>query len=411
MTNSNRSAVSRKASSKAWTPPYADFPLSFHPPSGRLYKKIRGKRYYFGYASDWQAATARFKAEKDDLFAGRKPREQGDGLTVRDLCNRFLTSKQRLLDSDELSPRTWQDYKCTTDRIVQEFGKERLVEDLDGDDFDEFRANIAKGCGPVRLANEIQRVKTVMKYAHDQGLIKQPVRLGSTFKRPAKKVMRKNKAAKEKRMLESEELQACLNAAGIQLKALILLGCNGGLGQSDLSAMNLGALDLKGGILDYPRVKTGIERRIPLWQETIDAILEWLPMRPTAKDPADENAVFLTRCGQRWVKTNKTGSPADALGQEFAKLLRELKLKRAGVSFYAIRHSFRTIADETRDFPAIDRVMGHSDNTMGGRYIEHISDDRLRAVVDHVHAWLYGDTDDDGKQSIDEARSGLRVVG
>jgi len=250
-----------------------------------------------------------------------------------------------------------------------------------------------------------------MKYAHDQGHIKQPVRLGSTFKRPNKKVMRKHKAAKGKRMLGSEELRACIDAASGQLKALILLACNGGLGQSDLSAMDLDVLDLEGGVLDYPRVKTGIQRRIPMWQETIDAIREWLPMRPVAKDRADENAVFLTPCGQRWVKTNKTGSPADALGPEFAKLLRELKLKRAGVSFYAIRHSFRTVADETRDFSAIDLVMGHSDNTMGGRYREHIADDRLRTVVGHVRSWLFGSADEDAKESADESRGGLRVVG
>jgi integrase len=389
--------------------PYPDFPLCFHPPSGRLYKSIKGKRHYFGYARDWQAAIDKYEHDREALYAGRKPRQPGDGLTVRDLCNRFLSSKQRLLDSNELSPRTWQDYKGTADRIILEFGRERLVEDLDGDDFDEFRASIAKGCGPVRLANEIQRVRTVMKYAHDQGYIKQPVRFGSTFKRPQKKVMRKHKAAQGERMLESVELRACIDAAGVQLRAMILLACNGALGQSDISAMDLDVLDLEGGILDYPRVKTAIKRRVPLWKETTDAIREWLPMRPGAKDPADENAVFLTRCGQRWVKINKTGTPADALGQEFTKLLRELKLKRPGVSFYAIRHSFRTVADATLDFPAIDLVMGHSDNTMGGRYREHIDDARLRAVVDHVRSWLYGDTDN--KQSIDEAHGGLRVVG
>ena len=60
---------------------------------------------------------------------------------------------------------------------------------------------------------------------------------------------------------------------------------------------------------------------------------------------------------------------------------------------------------------SVDSIMGHVDASMAGEYREEIADDRLRAVVDHVHAWLYGDTDDDGKQSIDEARSGLRVVG
>jgi len=42
----------------------------------------------------------------------------------------------------------------------------------------------------------------------------------------------------------------------------------------------------------------------------------------------------------------------------------------------------------TRDFPAVRLVMGHADNTIDDIYREGIEDDRLRAVVDHVHGWL-----------------------
>jgi Ni,Fe-hydrogenase III small subunit len=37
--------------------------------------------------------------QRDDLQAGRTPRVPGDGLTDRDLCNRFLTQKKSLVDS------------------------------------------------------------------------------------------------------------------------------------------------------------------------------------------------------------------------------------------------------------------------------------------------------------------------
>ena len=78
--NSIKSASRRKSGTKnGWTKPYADFPLSFHPPSGRLYKKIRGKRHYFGYAHSWQAAVEKYLDQKDDLQAGRRPRSNDDG--------------------------------------------------------------------------------------------------------------------------------------------------------------------------------------------------------------------------------------------------------------------------------------------------------------------------------------------
>lgn len=84
-----KSSRRKAAKANGWAKPYADFPLSYHPPSRRLYKRIRGKRWYLGYASDWQSALAKYQLQRDDLHAGRAPRESQVGLTVADLCNRF----------------------------------------------------------------------------------------------------------------------------------------------------------------------------------------------------------------------------------------------------------------------------------------------------------------------------------
>jgi len=94
MTKSTTSATSGKT---GWKPPRKNFPLSFHPPSGRLYKKIWGKRYYFGYAADWKAAEEKYLDEKDDLYAGRTPRPKVEGVQVKDVVNRFLNAKRELL--------------------------------------------------------------------------------------------------------------------------------------------------------------------------------------------------------------------------------------------------------------------------------------------------------------------------
>jgi integrase len=73
-----------------------------------------------------------------------------------------------------------------------------------------------------------------------------------------------------------------------------------------------------------------------------------------------------------------------------AKLLKALGLKsRKGLGFYTLRHTFRTIADEAKDQPATDYIMGHEVPHMSSVYRETISDGRLRAVVDHVRKWLF----------------------
>ena len=64
---------------------------------------------------------------------------------------------------------------------------------------------------------------------------------------------------------------------------------------------------------------------------------------------------------------------------------------RKGLGFYTLRHTFATIAGESRDQVAVNAIMGHVDNSMAGVYRERISDERLIAVTDTVHQWLFGD--------------------
>jgi integrase len=62
---------------------------------------------------------------------------------------------------------------------------------------------------------------------------------------------------------------------------------------------------------------------------------------------------------------------------------------RKGLSLYTLRHTFRTVADEAKDQPAPDFIMGHESPHMSTIYHERISDERLKAVTDHVRGWLF----------------------
>ncbi len=394
MPNSTKPAGRRKP-----TKPYRDFPLFPHA-TGRWAKKIRGKLRYFGYWSkspdgDWQQALDLYQEQRDDLHAGRTPRVKGDGLTVAELCNRFLTGKRNLLASNELKRRTFHDYFAVCEKIVGAFGQNRLVADLASDDFERFRAALAKGRGPVILANEMRQIRMVFKYGFDAGLIDRPVRFGPAFKPPSKTVLRRARQKNGPRLFEADELRRILDEAKQPIKAMVLIALNATFGQTDCANLPISAVDLESSWLTFPRPKTAVERRCPLWPETVTAIHEAISVRPNPKDATDDGLVFLTKYGYRWVRDNDNGIKIDSVGLQFGRLLRRLDLKRPGVNFYSLRRTFRTIADECRDQPAIDLIMGHaaSVSDMGAVYRQRISDARLKAVVETVRAWLWPDRD------------------
>jgi integrase len=393
--DSNRPPSARKAIRR----PGPDFPLRKHKGRGYWCKKVRGRVYYFGKVADdptGAAALDLWLAQKDDLLAGREPRPKTDGLTVAELANRFLAAKEHLRETGELTPRTWQGYYATCATVVKAFGRGRAVADLVPDDFRKLRAKLAQTRrSAVALGNEVQRVRSLFKFAFDDGLIPAPVRFGQAFAKPKADAVRRAREAHRNefgdRMFEPAEIRAILAAAGQPLRAMVLLAANCAFGQSDLAALPTRAVDLDAGWVDFARVKTGIRRRCWLWPETAAAVREWVAARPKAKDPADAGLLFLTRFGGRWVKVGPTGAPADAVGQEFGKVLARLGLKRPGRSVYALRHTFETVAGETADQVAVDAVMGHVPQGMGAAYRERISDARLRRVAEFVRRWLFGE--------------------
>ncbi len=84
-------------------------------------------------------------------------------------------------------------------------------------------------------------------------------------------------------MFEAIDIRRMLEAASSQLRAMILLGVNCGFGNADCGLLPLSALDLDGGWVNFPRPKTGIQRRCPLWPETVRALREALDTRPQPK--------------------------------------------------------------------------------------------------------------------------------
>lgn len=390
---------SRKSKTAKPKKPYPDFPLFPHD-INRWANKIRGKLHYFGPWDNLEAALERFNREWPFLSEGRTPPpvDTGDGCTLRLLCNAFLNSERSKLKSGELSERSFRDYFVICERLINHFGRDRRVDDLRPDDFEKFRSSLAKRFGVVTLKNEINRSRVVFKYAHDNRLIEQPVNYGQSFNRPSAKHFWRARNESGARMFEADEIWRILDAADPIMRAMVLLGFNCGFGNTDVASLPQSAVDLENGWIDFPRPKTEIHRRVPLWPETVAGLTKAIEARPRAKDADDEDLCFLTHYGRRWVRiqVSKKNSdvlmPLDAITQSFRKLLNKLDVNdRKGLGFYTLRHVFETIGGESKDQVAVNAIMGHVDNSMAGIYREGISDERLKAVTDTVRGWLFAE--------------------
>jgi integrase len=335
--------------------------------------------------------------EPDDLQAIRALLDKYPGLfgkavatcVLGQLVDAFLAAKALLLQSGELCARTFADYRQTCGRLVEVFGEAMPVGELGPVEWGAYRADLASRWGPTTLGAEITRIRLIFRFGFETGQFAHLPRFGQGLKLPSKKALRLAKAAKGPQMFEAHEVRMLLAGAGATMRAMILLGCNGALGPSDLARLPRTAVDLRTGWITYPRPKTGVARRIPLWPETVEALTEVLTHRPSTANgygrrrPGSDALVFLTHWGTDW-------SGRSQLGMSFYRLCQRVGVL-TGRGFYCCRRVFQTVASQTTDEVATSAIMGHVDPSMAAIYRQRIDDKRLRAVVDCVRRWVFAE--------------------
>lgn len=398
--------------------PNQSFPLTPHN-NGQWCKKIRGKIHFFGVWEDPDAALQNYLRVAADLHAGREPpsvRLPAEGVTVKQVCNHYLTYQHRRSQGGEIGHRWFEDCRRAVESFSSYVGRGRLLSDLSPNDFLRYRQKIVrsglagrkKGLGVHALTRTITIIKGMLKYAYEMGLIERPIRYGKAFDRPSATLVRKSRRAADlangKRLFREGQVKSLIDEAEGPLRAQILLGINGGFGNTDCGSLPTSAVDWDRGLIEFDRPKTGAERVVPLWEETLEALRGVLATRPRPSDGRDQHLLFLTATGKPWVRQNVHRTPdggiekvvhVDSIGAQFSCLLSDLSLKRKGVGFYTLRHTFRTWADETGDQHAIHRIMGHAIPGMSGIYVEEISLERMRAVVDHVRSKVFPEKTED----------------
>ena len=392
--------------------PYPEFPLFAHR-SGQWARKIAGKLHYFGKWDNPTAALEKHNAEYSSRKEGIALPDSYEGWRVDNLVNEFLSIQEDRADLGEIQRCTFEALEHVGKLVVEFIKPNRAVESLRPNDFRKLRSGLIKRYSPVNARVIMGRVRAIFKFAYEEQLIERPVIYGRGFDLPTKSVIRKARNAKPKKLFTPEQVKLLIQNASPALKAMVLLSLNTGMNNADLANLKQSHINFKSGWLDYPRHKTGIERRAKLWPETINAVSGYLPER---QEPLSDHAefLFITKARRQWgysslpsefrklidrtnSRKNSKGEPIrtpklKANGEPMKSKYTYQSVKKPPIphgSFGYFRHSFETVAGGSRDQVAVNAIMGHVDPSMSAEYRETIEDDRLEAVAEHVRQWLF----------------------
>jgi integrase len=352
--------------------PYRSETILTPAPNGQWMKKHKGRPHYFGVWADPGAALMRWREQWPMIVAGHQPKASlarhaafGEALCA------FLDSKHKEYERGDLAWPSFRDYRTLAKRLLASIPRSRPVAALGPHDFARVLAD-ASGLSATTRASLVYKTGAIVKWVNAQCGV--TIEVGEGFQAPPRRAIRRQlNQSRGGKALEPNSIHRMLQVASPQMRAIMLLGINGGYGNADIAKIESSHVNLDGNLIDYYRGKTEAKRIVPLWTETADAIRE----------------VFKPR--QRLLFVGKTGRPLTSRGtHDICRVMAEVRTA-SGVTatFYQFRYTFATVAAEVGDDHAMKLIMGHTIDGMSEGYIQRFPRERIERVVQHVHDWLY----------------------
>jgi len=348
------------------------FPLTLHK-TGQYCKKVKGKIYYFG--TDKKMALQRYYNQAAFLHAGKaiNLKLKSEALSLKIVCNLYLDHQELRATTKEIKQRHVYGQTLILRSFTKFIGPNCQLCDVSTMDLQNYRRKLIKAKkSPNTINNHIATIKALYNWALDNEIV------SSTPNLRAIKKVTTSKA--DKPIYNMAQIEKLLRSANEQMKAMIWLGLNCGFGCTDCAQLKWGNIDLKKSRVVFPRGKTGVNRNLPLWPETIDAL---------RKIQKSGDLVFYTSRGNTWVRmiesTDKHGNKKyvkdDAVTKEFSKLLKKTNLKtEKGVGFYTLRRTAATLAARSGDPFAVQKLLGHADLKMATTYVQDVSEQTDRVI-------------------------------
>jgi integrase len=343
----------------------SDHNLTEHPRG--WVKTINGKTRWI--CSKTAAPTAedadRIYVEKfQELWRAKSIPTTKGALLVRDLCNLWVDRQHQRFEAGEISKVSYLEYEDSARDFADAVGSGTRLEHLAPNHFADARALFASRFAAHRLSKWLILTRSMFKWAMGHPLRLRAPDYGDCYDLPKRKQFRVERAARGRQIFTADEIHLLLELANPAMRAVILLGVNCAFGQTDICSITSAAIHTNTSWIVFPRTKTAVPRRIPMWPETAAAI-------------------SVLEHGKRLF-----GYTANGINANWRRLLSRAKGVEQ-IGFYGLRRTWRTWADNARDQRAAETIMGHVLGDVGSLYVDHVSDSRLIAVSNHVRSRLF----------------------
>jgi integrase len=363
--------------------PKGKFPLS-KSGNGQWCKRHHYNYVYFG--KDKEEAYNKYVEWLAGVRAGKDPKTaradaEGQGhKSMQVVANAYLEYQHTQYVGNQIEWQTYNDACVLLTSFVKFVGPHTPNGEVTTKTLQKYRTSlIEKRLAPNTINNRLRAVKAMYRWVLANEEVSQTPSLGAIALLATPETQKQTFTAEESRKL--------IEAADPQMRAMILLGLNCGFGCTDCAEVEWRHFDLVAGYVDFPRPKTHVPRNFELWPDTL-AALKALTPRPELGP-----LVFYTRWGSPWIRPSYKGRGRDdEIGKAFKKVAKraEVPLEK-GNAFYALRRTAATVAAETGDAFAVQRILGHRDLTMASRYVQKRKRRCVNTVraTEHVSHWLH----------------------
>jgi len=309
-----------------------------------------------------EAALATMKADilREKYGLGRAARQEVLFEThAKEYLELYAKQNKRSWDRDEIS----------IDHL-NAFFRGKNLSDVTPELIEKYRlARRAAGRSPATINRELACLKTIFVKA---------IEWGKTEADPTRKVKKFREPASRERILTADESRLLLQAAGPELRPVIITAIGTGMRRGEILALKWADVDLVRGVITVTTSKSGKSRKVPM-SGTVAAVLGAIPRRgehvfhnsETGTHVKDVKTGFLAACAR--AKKN----PDDE--------------KDPGITwlrFHDLRHTFASKALELgADIMTVSKILGHASIQMTAKYL-HPTGESMRLAVERMGEFM-----------------------